>query len=186
MTAKNSLQDWLDQLDKNDIQLNLDLDDNMNGYGAQPALTISSASVDTITLGAVGSIGTLGGIGASSQYNYTYGNISNGTSGISISNTTGGYGQVLTSGSNGITWADLNVPRPSLKVTGDADFDGDVKIKGKSITEVFDKIEERLAILHPNPELEDRWEELKELSKRYKELEKEIIEKEKMWDILKR
>jgi hypothetical protein len=51
---------------------------------------------------------------------------------------------------------------------------------------VFDKIEERLAILHPNPELEDRWEELKELSKRYKELEKEIIEKEKMWDILKR
>jgi hypothetical protein len=71
-------------------------------------------------------------------------------------------------------------------VNGDAEFDGDVKIKGKSITEVFDKIEERLAILHPNPELEDRWEELKELSKRYKELEKEIIEKEKMWDILKR
>lgn len=183
MTAKNSLQDWLDQLEKDDIQLNLDLDDNMNGYGAQPALTISSASVDTITLGAVGSSGTLGGIGASSQYNYTYGNIS---PGITISNTTGGYGQVLTTGSNGITWADLNVPRPSLKVTGDADFDGDVTIKGKSITEVFDKIEERLAILHPNPELEDRWEELKELGKRYKELEKEIIEKEKMWDILKR
>jgi hypothetical protein len=51
---------------------------------------------------------------------------------------------------------------------------------------MFDKIEERLAILHPNEKLEEKWEELKELSKRYKELEKEIIEKEKMWDILKR
>ena len=51
---------------------------------------------------------------------------------------------------------------------------------------MFDKIEERLEILHPNPELEDRWDELKELGKRYKELEQEIIEKEKVWAILKR
>jgi hypothetical protein len=188
MTTKNSLQDWLDQLDKNDIQLNLDLDDNMNGYGAQPALTISSASVDTITLGS-------GASGTTYDFNYNDTISLTGAAGspytfpatnITISNTTGGYGQILSTGING-TWNDFgSTGKPSLKVTGDADFDGDVKIKGKSITEVFDKIEERLAILHPNPELEDRWEELKELSKRYKELEKEIIEKEKMWDILKR
>ena len=51
---------------------------------------------------------------------------------------------------------------------------------------MLEKIDERLAILHPNPELEDRWDELKELGKRYKELEQEIIEKEKVWTILKK
>lgn len=73
-----------------------------------------------------------------------------------------------------------------LKVIGDAEFDGDVKIKGKSITEMFEKIEEKLAILHPNEELEAKWEKLRELRQQYIELEKEIIEKEKMWEILKR
>jgi len=65
-----------------------------------------------------------------------------------------------------------------------ADFEGEVTIKGKNLSDMFQKIEERLAILHPNPELEDRWNELKELGKRYKELEQEIIEKEKVWAIL--
>ena len=63
---------------------------------------------------------------------------------------------------------------------------GDIKIGGKSLTEAIDKIEERLAILHPNPELEDRWEELKNLRKQYQELEKDLLEKEKMWSILKK
>jgi hypothetical protein len=62
---------------------------------------------------------------------------------------------------------------------------GDIKIAGKSLTEAIDKIEERLGILHPNPELEDRWEQLKELRKQYQELEKDLLEKEKMWKILK-
>lgn len=173
-----------DYINLSDLQLSLNLsDDTMYGQAAQPALTISSASVDTITLGAVGASGTLGGIGVASQYNYNYGNIS---PGITISNTTGGYGQVLTSGSNGITWADLNVPRPSLKVTGDADFDGDVTIKGISIVETLEKLEQRLAILRPNEQLEDKWDELKALRDAYCKLEAEIIEKQKMWDILKK
>lgn len=69
---------------------------------------------------------------------------------------------------------------------GDANFQGDVKIKGKNIIELIDNIEKRLAILHPNEALEDKWEELKDLGIRYRELEKEIIEKEKMWAILKK
>jgi hypothetical protein len=88
-------------------------------------------------------------------------------------------------------WGNITLAEPALKgatltVNGDADFEGEVTIKGKSLTGMIEKIEERLAILHPNPELEDRWNELKELSKRYKELETEIIEKEKVWAILKR
>ena len=82
--------------------------------------------------------------------------------------------------------ADPSLKGNSLSVKGDANFEGEITIKGKNLTEMLDKIEERLAILHPNSELEDRWDELKELSKRYKELEAEIIEKEKVWNILKK
>ena len=63
---------------------------------------------------------------------------------------------------------------------------GDIKIGGKSLTEAIDKIEERLGILHPNPGLEDRWEELKSLRNQYQKLEKDLLEKEKMWNILKK
>ena len=98
-------------------------------------------------------------------------------------------GQVYTSNGTNNSWitaADPNIKGASIQVKGDAEFDGEITVKGKKLSEMFEKIEERLAILHPNPELEDRWDELKELAKRYKELEAEIIEKEKMWAILKK
>jgi hypothetical protein len=49
------------------------------------------------------------------------------------------------------------------------------------------KIEERLAILPPpNPELERDWSELAELRKQYVELERELLEKQRVFDILKK
>ena len=128
----------------------------------------------TITLGSPsGAIGSVAstitwGTGTSLTNNSVY--TTNGTGGYTFANIT----------------ADPNIKGATLSVKGDADFDGDVTIKGKNLTEMFERIEERLAILHPNPKLEDKWDELKELGKRYKELEAEIIEKEKMWAILKR
>ena len=118
--------------------------------------------------------------------------ISNNTSSGSLywglNGTSASPGQVLTSTGTSTGWitSDPSLKGSTLKVNGDADFDGEVTIKGKNIADMFSKIEERLAILHPNPELEDRWDELKELGKRYKELEQEIIEKEKVWAILKK
>lgn len=105
-----------------------------------------------------------------------------------MNGTSGSAGQVLTSNGTNTSWvtADPSLKGATLQVKGDADFDGDIKVKGKSLVDAIEQIEERLAILHPNPELEDRWDELKELSKRYKELEAEIIEKEKVWAILKK
>ena len=82
--------------------------------------------------------------------------------------------------------ADPSLKGATLSVKGDADFEGNVTIKGKSLTTTLDKIEERLAILHPNPELEDRWKELQSLREAYVELEREIIEKERVWAILKK
>ena len=109
---------------------------------------------------------------------------------ISIANT-GASGQVYTTNGTGATsWATLtadpNLQGRTLQVNGDADFEGEVKIKGKSLTDMFEKIEERLAILHPNPELEEKWDNLRALRNAYLELEAEIIEKEKVWGILKR
>lgn len=48
-----------------------------------------------------------------------------------------------------------------------------------------EEVNKKLAILQPNPELEEQWSELKELRERYVKLEKELTEKSKMWDILK-
>lgn len=111
-----------------------------------------------------------------------------GMNGTSASPSSGQSGQILTSNGTSGSWitADPNLKGASIQVKGDAEFEGEVRVKGKNLTEMLDKIEERLAILHPNPELEDKWDELKELSKRYKELEAEIIEKEKMWELLKK
>ena len=96
----------------------------------------------------------------------------------------GAFGPV---GQSSLNWGSLASPvHPSIRVSGDAEFDGDVKIKGKSLSELIERIETRLGVIHPNNELEERWEELRQLSVRYKELEAEIKEKEQMWAILKR
>jgi hypothetical protein len=73
-----------------------------------------------------------------------------------------------------------------LKVQGDAEFEGDIKLKGKSLNETLDKIEQRLGILYPNEKLEEKWEELKKLGDAYRALEQDILEKEKIWNTLKK
>jgi hypothetical protein len=103
----------------------------------------------------------------------------------------GSSGQVLYSNITSPTWSDTisisNIqPASVLKVKGDAEFEGDVTLKGKSLSDTLSKLEERLSILHPNEKLEEKWEKLRELRKEYMELEADIIEKEKIWSILKR
>jgi len=73
-----------------------------------------------------------------------------------------------------------------LTVKGDAEFEGDIKIKGVNLTDRLDEIEKRLAILRPNNDLEGKWEKLKALGEEYRKLEKEILEGESIWDILKK
>lgn len=114
---------------------------------------------------------------------YTIGDMS--TTGSSGYN----YNIYTTTGTDTITIADYAnswTGQQALDVKGDANFEGDVKIKGKSLVESLEKIEEKLAILHPNEELEEKWEKLRGLRKMYMELEAEIIEKEKIWGILKK
>lgn len=116
-----------------------------------------------------------------------------GTISQAASASTWPYPYVVTTGSGtgnispGLTFSDSwRLPEQALHVRGDAEFEGDVKIKGKSLIDMLDKIEERLAILHPNEKLEEKWEELKKLGDMYRALEKDIIEKEKIWETLKK
>jgi hypothetical protein len=127
---------------------------------------------------------------------YSVNNIMNNTyigdplSTISIANS-GSAGQVYTTNGTGATsWAtitaDPNLQGRQLHVDGNASITGELTIKGVKLSERLDKIDERLAILHPNEELEAKWENLRGLRKAYMELEAEIKEKEKMWGILKK
>ena len=63
--------------------------------------------------------------------------------------------------------------------------DADINMNGKSLRTWMEAVEQRLAILQPNVKLEAEWAELKELGDRYRELEREIKDKMKTWDILK-
>jgi hypothetical protein len=46
-------------------------------------------------------------------------------------------------------------------------------------------IQDRLNVLVPNPELEAEWDQLRELGKQYRELEKKVKEQGDMWARLK-
>jgi hypothetical protein len=80
----------------------------------------------------------------------------------------------------------VNITPSIMKVECDAEFHGEVKIRGVKLDERLNTIEERLGILRPNHDLEGKWEKLKELGEQYRQLEKEILEKEQVWDLLKK
>ena len=61
----------------------------------------------------------------------------------------------------------------------------DIDINGKSLKNWMEKVEERLNILTPNPELEKEWDELRRLGERYRKLEKKCQQKSDMWNRLK-
>ena len=84
----------------------------------------------------------------------------------------------------------------TLNSNWDTSYNDCITIGGQTITEsklkVLDGLQEwqeevnkKLAILQPNPALEDRWEELKSLREQYIALEKDLLDKEKVWDIIK-
>jgi hypothetical protein len=81
-----------------------------------------------------------------------------------------------------ITYGNVNISNKGIEMTEDAD----IKIGDFSLKESLTRIEERLNILTVNHELEKDWESLRILGQRYRELEKEIIEKMNVWDLLKK
>jgi hypothetical protein len=107
---------------------------------------------------------------------YTYGAMPTVT--ISTGATGSSVGVLTSSGLNGTSWSNTNWgigsninPTSGLKVSGNAEFEGDVKIKGVSIAKTLEEITKRLAILVPDPEKLEHFEALKKAYQHYKTLE---------------
>ena len=122
-------------------------------------------------------------------------NQSNMNSGLYITqnNTTPGYYTTITTtdGTSTHLWYDNtytvtnnSTESHALDVRGDATFHGKIKIGDRDLGATLNKIEERLAILHTNKDLESRWDQLRELRRQYIELETELLEREKIYNIL--
>lgn len=159
--AKKQKSQASDMSSQDDNTIVLDLG---NSYGAaQPYDNITySSGIDTITL--------------DPNWNTT-----------SVTVPNGGY--TISSGtSSTVNWSSTYNYDPAVNITSDGitmKEGSDIKVGGKSLTEAIEKIEERLGILHPNPKLEERWDKLKELRQQYIEMEKDLLEKEKLMKILK-
>jgi hypothetical protein len=116
-------------------------------------------------------------------------------SSVTMPTYTIGSGTTITNGASynlGTSWSQdysfNNVTSSNVHINGDGitmEPQADIKIGDRSLKEFMDSVEQRLGILRPNPELEEKWENLKGLRKAYMDLEAEILEKEKMWNILK-
>ena len=120
--------------------------------------------------------------------------------GTSAGWTTTGTTMSVIGGGTGYTYASPNtVPwigttgsgTGTLKVeqSGSIEIQGenaDIKMNGKSMKAWMEKVEERLNILTPNPELEKDWDDLRRLGQRYRALEKKCKEKAQMWAALKK
>jgi hypothetical protein len=147
---------------------------DLGSYGAADSVySLSSSGIDTITL--------------NSGSGYSYQNIGMGsitmptttTTGTTYSISTGGggggggYGQILTTNGTSPSWINTATTQPSIKVTGDAEFEGDVKVQGHSLIKLLEKIEDRLAILmDPTPERLEKFQALKKAYDNYKLMDK--------------
>jgi hypothetical protein len=148
-------------------------------------LTISDLNLPELDLSDLNTTMAPGAVGSSSgpytiPSNSYYGNVT--------INTTAGFngtsGQYLTSGGTGnAVWntspwtiSSTSSNPNSLNVTGDAEFEGDIKWKGRNLGKLLEKIEDRLAILTPDPAKLEKYEALKKAYDHYKLMEKLIGE----------
>lgn len=125
---------------------------------------LSADQLDTITVNLDDILKDTITIDTTSLNNYVYASSPSYT--YSTINTSAGY-----NGAWGATGSIINSSNAGLHVTSNAQFDGDVKIKGVSILETLEKIEKRLAILRPDPEKLAHFESLKKAYEHYKTLE---------------
>jgi hypothetical protein len=137
-----------------------------SSYGAVPYDTNIGGSMGTDTITLNNTLWSGGSI--TSPYTYT---------------TTG------TSGAGTYNWNNTTISTSTkVQINGDGlvmQEGADIVVGSKSLTKAIEQIEERLAILHPNPALEERWDQLKELRQQYIEMERDLLEKDKLMKILK-
>jgi hypothetical protein len=156
---------------KDDITID-DIAIDLGDYGAQESTMIDS--LDTITITGSG----LDQYSSANSSNFTYGGatvggITTATLPSASTYTIGAAGSTLYStGIGSYNWG--TTTSPTVNITGDGiDMAAgtDIKIDGKSLKNFIDKMEERLAILVPDPAKLERFEALKKAYDHYKLME---------------
>lgn len=122
---------------------------------------------DTITI-----TNTLNNMSLSSPYTVT------GAIGTSFPNT------IWTTGTGATTapWLSSNPTGAKIQLDGES---ADIVVNGWSLVDAVKRIEQRLGLFQPNPELETEWEELRVLGEQYRQLEQHIRDKQATFDRLK-
>ncbi len=152
-----------------------------------------STLTDTITLTSSPGYSSIdyGAIPTISMSDLTLGNISfNNTTGTTFTLGAGANANaVWTTTGTGYNWSGTgSTIGATLGQSGKISLNGkdaDVDINGKSLKAWMERVEERLNILTPNPELEKEWDDLRKLGERYRKLEKKCKEKSEVWKKLK-
>jgi hypothetical protein len=106
---------------------------------------------------------------------YTY------TSGINL----GAFPNTIytTNGTNTLPWmTQASLSSPKIQLNGES---ADIEVNGWSLVAAVKRIEQRLGLFQPNPELETEWSNLRELGEQYRKLEQQIKDKQATWDRLK-
>ena len=62
----------------------------------------------------------------------------------------------------------------------------DIEIGEHSLMEILEGIRRQLALVKLHPDLEEEFEELRRIGDQYRAKEKELLEKRKVWETLKR
>jgi hypothetical protein len=162
-TKEESLSELLDQLNTRTIE------DGHYKWTSEPIEPLTTYSISNGGIspgyGAVPNVAISGSTMSATGINVT--------SPVWTTNTTAGS----------YSFTGLNVqPNNTVHIKGE---DADLLINDKSLKTWMEKVEERLNILTPNPELEKEWDELRRLGERYRKLEKKCKQKADMWKRLK-
>ncbi len=91
---------------------------------------------------------------------------------------------VWTAATTGTTapWFTSNPTGSKIQLDGQ---DADVTVNGWSLVDAVKRIEERLGLYQPNPELEAEWADLRELAEQYRTLAQHIRDKQATFDRLR-
>ena len=147
-----------------------DLEDTLI-VGAAGGSALGCYSTDTITLGSNHT--SIGGVTLTSPYTFTTGPGANGAGFCSNTYTIAGSGS---------PWMTQSPASTKIQLDGEG---ADVEVNGWSLVSAVKRIEERLSLFQPNPELEQDWEELRGLGEQYRKLEQHIKDKQATWDRIK-
>jgi hypothetical protein len=150
-------------------------DDHMGGY------EFATNPCDTVTLSSLNYNNTVINSGYASP---TYGAVPNiGITSPNVYTTSGSTGPfTFSAGTNTAPWFTQSPTSAKINLEGK---DADIMVNGYSLVDAINNIQDRLNCLQINPELEKEWDELRALGDQYRELEKQILDKQATWDRLK-